>query len=58
MTMNKEDFDLLVSEELAAYDRMLQWLEDDYNLPEKIARRARISAHIGRPIYRLFKEPQ
>ena len=52
MEMSKEDFDLLVIEEMAACDRMLQWLEDDYNRPERIARRQRISEHIGRPIFR------
>lgn len=46
MTMIRLEFEELVANELAACDRMLQWLEDDYNSPERIARRERIFKHV------------
>jgi len=42
------DIDLIVAEELAACDRMLQCLDDAENAPERVERRERISKHIGR----------
>lgn len=49
--MDKKVIDLIAAEEIAACDRMLQWLEDDYNRPERIQTRQRIADHIGRPLY-------
>lgn len=49
-TMSRLDFEELVANELEACDSMMQWLKDDYNSPERIARRERISGHIGRPM--------
>ena len=48
--METKMLDLLVASELAECDRMLEALERAYNAPDRIATRARIEAHIGRPL--------
>lgn len=50
--METKMFNLLVASELAECDRMLEALETAHNAPERIATRARIEEHIGRPLFR------
>lgn len=50
--LSKFEFDLLVQNELEACDKMLQELEYEYNSPDRVARRDRISRNIGRPFLR------